>query len=82
MKVTITTDGTYSDFRGQFAEATERKAGDVVEYPDWYAGMLIGNGLAVVPVEAKQEPEAVIEPEVVPASKRTYTRRGRKPSAK
>jgi len=92
MKVTITTDGMYSDFHGQFAGATERKKGDVVEYPDWYAGMLIGNCLAVVPVEAKSEPvaevkpEAVIEPpfepEVVPASRRPYTRKARKPSAK
>ena len=77
MKVTITTDGVYSDFHGQFAGATERKKGDVVEYPDWYAGMLIGNGLAVMPVEAKAEAEPV-----VPASRRPYVRKSRKPSAK
>ncbi len=82
MKVRITTDGMYSDFHGQFAGAIERKVGDVVEYPDWYARTLIGNGLARVPVEAEQEPEPVVEPEVVPASKRTYTRKARKPSAK
>ena len=82
MLVTITTDGMYSDFHGQFAGATKRKAGDVVEYPDWYARLLIGSGQAVVPVEAEQEPEPVVEPEVVPASKRTYTRKARKPSVK
>ena len=76
MKVTITTDGVYSDFHGQFAGATERKKGDLVEYPDWYAEMLIASTMAVVPVEV------VIEPEVVPASKRTYTRKARKPRAK
>ena len=87
MKVTITTDGMYSDFHGQFAGATERKKGDVVEYPDWYAKMLIGNGLAVMAVEAKPKPlaevgqEIVIEP-VISASKRTYTRKGRKPGAR
>ena len=89
MKVTITTDGMYSDFHGQFAGATERKKGDVVEYPDWYAKMLIGNGLAVMAVEAKPEQVAVIEPPfdpepepVIPASKRPYVRKGRKPGAK
>ena len=87
MKVTITTDGMYSDFHGQFAGATERKKGDVVEYPDWYAKMLIANGLAVMAVEARPmprpEPVAESEPEpVVPASKRPFVRKGRKPGTK
>ena len=84
MKVTITTDGMYSDFDGQFAGATKRKKGEVVEYPDWYAGMLIGNCLAVMAVEVKPpiEPDVVVPEPVVPASKRPYVRKGRKPSAK
>jgi len=79
MKVTITTDGAYSEFEGQFAGATRRKKGDVVDYPDWYARELITHRLAVIPVKVKVEPEP--EP-VVQAPKRTYVRKARKPSGK
>jgi len=87
MKVTITADGIYSEFDGQFAGATERKRGEVVEFPDWYANWMIANKLAVKPVKAKAEikveARAEVEAEpVAPASKRPYVRKGKKPSAK
>ena len=84
MKVTITTDGMYSDFDGQFAGATKRKKGEVVEYPDWYAERLVALKLAAkaVKVEPPIEPDVVVPKPVVPASRRPYTRKARKPSAK
>ena len=61
MKVTITTDGTYSDFNGQFAGATQHKKGDGGKDPDWYARRLIASKAAVMAVQFDIPQEKAVE---------------------
>ena len=67
MKVTITQAGLYSDFVGPKARAVIHDAGDVVEFPDWYAQSLVKSGLAepvFALVEAENElPASAGEPD-------------------
>ncbi len=66
MKVTITRDGVYADFESVPGKcgATERKQGDKVDYPRWYALDLIASGLARETVEVVE----MTAPEVIPFS--------------
>ena len=67
MKVTITVDSVYANFIADKCAATPRKAGDVVDYPDWYAQRLVETGKATeLQAEAKPTPEPEPEPEPVP----------------
>ena len=67
MKVTITVDSVYANFIADKCAATQRKAGDVVDYPDWYAQRLIETGKATeLQAEAKPTPEPGPEPEPEP----------------
>ena len=57
MKIRILQDGRYSDFdvpgRPHKVGAKQRAAGDVVDYPDWYAESLVASGLAKMYTESQ-----------------------------
>lgn len=58
IKIQILIAGTYSDFevlgRPNKIGAKHLAAGDVVDYPDWYAESLVASGLAEIYAESKR----------------------------
>ena len=64
MRVTIIRDGVYSDWNSQPGKcgAVERRQGDKVDYPRWYALSLIDSGYARETVEIVE----MTAPEMVP----------------
>jgi len=67
-QVEILQIGRYSVFTpGDRVRAALRQAGDVIEYPDWYADDLVASGMArEVMAEPAPEPEPVHEPDPDP----------------
>lgn len=65
MRVVITREGVYSSFEAGKAGAQALDAGDVVEFPDWYAESLIDADYA----QLYREQDA---PEIVDATEAAY----------
>lgn len=76
MKVIIAVEGPYTDFMSDPpGRAIVRPAGEIVEYPDWYARGLCAAGLAK-PVE--DLPPASPSPAPIEVKASEYRRRGRR----
>jgi len=76
MKVEITVTGPYSDFTSDPpGRAVVRRAGEIVEYPDWYGRGLCDAGLAT-PVG--DVPPPTPQPEQRDVTARDYTGRRRR----
>lgn len=65
MKVRILQDGTYSKFNipGYRHRVGKQQlaAGDMIDYPDWYAAEIVESGRAVAYVEPEAQPAQFID---------------------